>query len=102
MPSTPANDQIGQQTIHELELSIAGIKRMLLVAAFVAGIGYLLLLFALTQEFSTVSSIFAANSMKMWLKLGGIGHILLGILIALLGIVRVLSLTPERLSLLLE
>jgi len=37
-------------------------------------------------------------STLLWLKLGGIGHILLGIFIALAAIVRALSIMPHRLS----
>jgi hypothetical protein len=37
-------------------------------------------------------------STLLWLKLGGVGHILVGIFIALAGIVRALSLMPHRLS----
>ncbi len=37
-------------------------------------------------------------SMLLWLKLGGVGHILLGIFIALAAIVRALALMPHRLS----
>lgn len=37
-------------------------------------------------------------SLLLWLKLGGIGHILVGIFVALAAIVRVLSLMPHRLS----
>ena len=34
----------------------------------------------------------------MWLKLGGVGHILIGIFIALVAIIRTLSLVPHRLA----
>jgi len=37
-------------------------------------------------------------STLLWLKLGGIGHILLGIFVALAAIVRALSVMPHRLS----
>jgi hypothetical protein len=37
-------------------------------------------------------------STLLWLKLGGVGHILLGIFIALAAIVRALSIMPHRLS----
>ena len=37
-------------------------------------------------------------STLLWLKLGGVGHILVGIFIALAGIVRALALMPHRLS----
>lgn len=59
-------------------------------------------MFALGQEFWVVAEIFTEDTMKRWLKLGGVGHILLGIFIALVAIVRVLSLMPDRLGLLLE
>lgn len=34
----------------------------------------------------------------MWLKLGGVSHILVGIFFALVAIVRALSVVPHRLS----
>jgi uncharacterized protein involved in exopolysaccharide biosynthesis len=37
-------------------------------------------------------------STLLWLKLGGIAHILVGIFVALAGIARALSLMPHRLS----
>ncbi|MFT4923195.1 MAG: hypothetical protein ACI8XM_002421 [Haloarculaceae archaeon] len=37
-------------------------------------------------------------SMLLWLKLGGIGHILVGIFVALAAIIRALALMPHRLS----
>ena len=37
-------------------------------------------------------------STLLWLKLGGIGHILLGIFVALAAIIRALALMPHRLS----
>lgn len=37
-------------------------------------------------------------SLLLWLKLGGVGHVLVGIFIALAAIVRTLSLMPHRLS----
>lgn len=37
-------------------------------------------------------------STLLWLKLGGVGHILVGIFIALAAIVRALSIMPHRLS----
>ena len=41
-------------------------------------------------------------STLLWMKLGGIGHVLVGIFIVLAGIVRALSLMPHRLSYELE
>ena len=45
-----------------------------------------------------LASIHRGPSTLLWLKLGGIGHILLGIFVALAAIVRALSLMPHRLS----
>lgn len=47
---------------------------------------------------SELASIHKFPSMLLWLKLGGVGHILVGIFVALVAIVRVLSLMPHRLS----
>ncbi len=47
---------------------------------------------------SQLASIHKFPSTLLWMKLGGIGHILVGIFISLVGIVRVLSLMPHRLS----
>jgi small-conductance mechanosensitive channel len=41
-------------------------------------------------------------STLLWMKLGGIGHILVGIFIVLAGIIRALALMPHRLSYELE
>jgi hypothetical protein len=45
-----------------------------------------------------LASIHKWPSTLLWLKLGGIAHILLGIFVALAAIVRALSLMPHRLS----
>ncbi len=45
-----------------------------------------------------LASIHQFPSTLLWLKLGGIGHILLGIFISLAAIVRALSMMPHRLS----
>lgn len=78
------------------------IKRLLSIAGVFVIVGYLLLLFALSQEFWLVADTFSEDSMKMWLKLGGIGHVLVGIFIALVAIVRVLGTVPDRLGSVLE
>lgn len=51
---------------------------------------------------TALSSIHQFPSTLLWLKLGGIGHILVGIFIVLAGIIRALSLMPHRLSYELE
>ena len=45
-----------------------------------------------------LASIHKFPSLLLWLKLGGVAHILLGIFIALVAIVRTLSLVPHRLA----
>ncbi len=47
---------------------------------------------------SDLAAIHKFPSTLLWLKLGGVGHILVGIFVALAGIVRALSLMPHRLS----
>jgi small-conductance mechanosensitive channel len=47
---------------------------------------------------AALSAIHRFPSKLLWLKLGGIGHILVGIFVALVGIVRALSLMPKRLA----
>jgi hypothetical protein len=47
---------------------------------------------------SQLASLHHWPSTLLWLKLGGVGHILVGIFVALAAIVRVLSLMPHRLS----
>lgn len=51
---------------------------------------------------SALAEIHKFPSTLLWLKLGGIGHVLVGIFIVLAGIVRALSLMPHRLSYELE
>ncbi len=119
-----------RQRVEEIQATVGSIKRMLMVGAVFAAVGYLLigaaLFFELTQFhpllenfFSTytdtslaggsggtrgaavngaLASIHRWPSTLLWLKLGGIGHILLGIFVALAAIVRALSLMPHRLS----
>ncbi len=45
-----------------------------------------------------LTSIHQFPSTLLWLKLGGIGHILVGIFVALAAIIRALSVMPHRLS----
>ena len=50
---------------------------------------------ALNQQLATIHQF---PSTLRWLKLGGIGHILVGIFLALAAIIRALSLMPVRLA----
>jgi len=51
-----------------------------------------------TATSATLAQIHKFPSTLLWLKLGGISHILLGIFVALAAIVRALALIPHRLS----
>lgn len=82
----------------EIESTMGSIKKMLVVSAVFVAVGYALLLVAGLQEVVTLSTALTADSTKMWLKLGGVGHILLGIFVALVAIVRTLGLVPHRLG----
>jgi len=114
----------------DVESTVASIKKMLLVGAVFAVIGYLLtgsaIFFELTEFHTLLEEFFGTHtehslagggpertsealngdladihkwpSTLLWLKLGGIAHILLGIFIALAAIVRALALMPHRLS----
>ena len=125
-----ATDYPDRQPIDEIESTISGIKKMLMIGGIFAAVGYLLigaaLFFELTQFhpllenfFSTftdtslaggsggtrgaevngaLASIHKWPSTLLWLKLGGVGHILVGIFFALAAIVRALSVMPHRLS----
>jgi len=120
---------IERQPAAEIESTIASIKKMLMVGAVFAVIGYLLtgsaLVFEFTQFHPLLEDFFSTHaqhslagggpersgainsdlaeihkwpSTLLWLKLGGIAHILLGIFVALAAIVRALALMPHRLS----
>lgn len=99
MATHEAMDRLNSDEIAD---TMGVIKRMLLVGGLLVAVGYVLVLVALTQEFTTTASILAEDSMKMWLKFGGLGHILLGIFVSLVAIVRTLSLVPHRLAYTLE
>ncbi len=119
-----------RQPVEEIQATVGSIKKMLVVGAVFAAVGYLLigaaLFFELTQFHPLLESYFSSfpdtslaggsggtrgaavngalasihkwPSTLLWLKLGGIGHILLGIFIALAAIVRALSMMPHRLG----
>jgi hypothetical protein len=125
-----APDYPDRQSIEEIQSTVASIKKMLMVGAVFAVVGYLLvgaaIFFELTQFHPLLENYFttftdtslaggsggtrgaAVNaelaeihkwpSTLLWLKLGGVGHILLGIFISLAAIVRALSIMPHRLS----
>ncbi|MFB6353642.1 MAG: hypothetical protein ABEJ92_06105 [Halobacteriales archaeon] len=114
--------------------TLGTIKKMLLLGALFAAVGYLLILGALFLELTQFHPLlenffteFTAHSLAgggpertsaalnqqlatihqfpstlLWLKLGGIGHILVGIFIVLAAIVRALRMMPHRLSYELE
>jgi hypothetical protein len=47
---------------------------------------------------SQLATINQFPSTLLWMKLGGVGHILVGIFLALAGVIRALSVMPHRLS----
>jgi len=130
MSSDPVDD-IDRLPADTVVSTINSVKKMLMVGALFAVVGYLLvglaLFLELTQFHPLLDSFFAEHSAHslagggpdragdaalnsdlatihswpstlLWLKLGGIAHILVGIFISLAAIVRVLSLMPHRLS----
>ena len=80
----------------EIDAEMGGIKKMLLLGTVFAVIGYVLLIIAGIEDVLTLWA--WADSTKMWFKLGGVGHILIGIYISLVAIIRTLKLVPDRLS----
>jgi hypothetical protein len=120
---------IERRSAEDVEATVGSIKKMLLVGAVFAVIGYLLtgsaIVFEVTQFHPLLEDFFSTHvqhslagggpersgainsdlatihkwpSTLLWLKLGGIAHILLGIFVALAAIVRALALMPHRLS----
>jgi len=120
-----------EMTPEDILAGMGTIKRMLMVGAVFAGVGYLLVGAALFLEFTQfhplIESFFAQHtghslagggadragmaalngdlaaihkfpSLLLWLKLGGIAHILVGIFVALAAIVRTLAMVPARLG----
>ncbi len=114
-----------------IESTLTGIKRMLMMGAVFAAVGYLLVLGALVLEvtqfhplleqfFTTQTAHSVAGggpdrageavlnsqlatlnkfpSLLLWMKLGGIAHVLVGIFLALGAIARALGMMPHRLS----
>jgi hypothetical protein len=87
-----------EMTTNEIESAMGVIQRMLLVGAVFVAVGYVLLTVAGLQEAFDISSALSADSTKMWLKLGAVTHILVGVFVALAAIIRTLSLVPHRLG----
>lgn len=115
----------------DVNAKMAKIKKMVLVGAVFAVVGYLMIIGALvlelTQFHPAIENYFTAYtghslagggadragqaglnaalaeihkfpSTLLWLKLGGIGHILVGIFMVLAGIIQALALMPVRLG----
>lgn len=89
---------VQNMTTTEIESTMGTIKKMIVLGAAFVVVGYLLIAVAGLQEAFEISSTISADSTKMWLKLGGVGHILVGIFVSLVAIIRTLSLVPHRLS----
>lgn len=80
----------------EIATEMGAIKKMLLVASVLVVVGYVLMIIAGIEDAFTIWA--WADSTKMWFKLGGVSHILVGIFIALVAIIRTLKLVPDRLG----
>jgi hypothetical protein len=117
---------MAELTPEEVASRVKTIKRMVMVGAVFVAVGYLLVGAAIFFELTTFHPLvddYYSNSKAvrdaaaagspllaqlaeinkwpstlLWLKLGGIGHILTGVFIALAAIVRALSMMPERLG----
>lgn len=98
--ATDQPDAAQALTPEEIGLTMGSIKKMIILSGILALIGYGLLLVAGLEDAFTIWA--WADSTKMWFKLGGVGHILLGILVSLIAIIRTLSLVPHRLRVQLE
>lgn len=87
---------VNEMSVTEIESTMSTIQKMIIVGAVFAVVGYLLLLVAGVEDGLALWG--WADSTKMWFKLGGVGHILIGIFISLVAIIRTLSLVPHRLA----
>jgi hypothetical protein len=127
--------ELPETTATDILDGMGTVKRLLMVGAAFAAVGYLLvggaLFLELTQFHPLVESFFVEQtghsiagggadragdavlntqlaeintfpSLLLWLKLGGVAHILVGIFVVLVAIVRTLTMVPARLGLELE
>jgi small-conductance mechanosensitive channel len=123
--------ELPEMTPEDILNGMGTIKRMLMVGALFAAVGYLLVGAALFLEFtqfhplidsffvqhtghslagggadragmaalnSDLATIHKFPSLLLWMKLGGVAHILVGIFVALAAIVRTLMMVPARLG----
>lgn len=94
--ATEQSSGIEEMSATAIESTMSSIKKMIMLGAAFVVLGYVLLLIAGLEDGFTIWA--WADSTKMWFKLGGVGHILVGIFISLVAIIRTLSLVPDRLS----
>ena len=94
--ATETPDSIQSLTPNEITATMGSIKKMIMIGALFVAVGYALLLLAGVEDVFTIWA--WADSTKMWFKLGGVGHILIGIFVSLVAIVRTLGLVPHRLG----
>lgn len=88
--------EIPERSQSEIQATMSSIKKMIMLGLVFVVAGYLLLLIAGVEDALVVWG--WADATKMWFKLGGIGHVLIGIFISLVAIIRTLSLVPDRLG----
>jgi len=94
--ATEQRSGIEEMSATAIESTMSSIKKMIMLGAAFVVLGYVLLIIAGLEDLFTIWA--WADSTKMWFKLGGVGHILVGIFISLVAIIRTLSLVPDRLS----
>lgn len=92
MAATESNQSADEQ----IESTMNSIKKMILISALFVVAGYVLVILGGLESAFTIWDL--SDGSKMWLKLGGVGHILVGIFISLVAIIRTLKLVPARLS----
>jgi len=94
--STVEESGISEMSTADIASTMSSIKKMIMAGALFVVAGYLLLAIAGVE---TAFVLFDwADATKMWFKLGGVAHILVGIFISLVAIIRTLSLVPHRLG----
>ena len=97
--ATESSSGIEKMSATAIESTMSSIKKMILVGALFVVLGYTLLVIAGLEDLFTIWA--WADSTKMWFKLGGVGHILVGIFISLVAIIRTLSLSTSQSSVLI-
>lgn len=98
--ATADESDITEMSTADIEATMGSIKKMVMVSALFAVVGYALITLAGLEEALTIWG--WPDETKMWFKLAAVAHILIGVFISLVAIIRTLSLVPHRLGAQLE